>query len=1515
MSESQELADLRQENSALRARLAALEQMPAADDDLRIFPLDDVTSRAFDAVVVVDVDQHISGIDAGAEHVFGYTFDELRGKPLDMLIPIRFRQIHQKHVEQFWLSNEVARPMGGGLRIVSGRRKDGGEFPAEATIVKARGRNLAAMAVFIRDISERKRAEQEAQRLLGQTLLLNRVIAAAASNLEPIAVLNVICSELAHAFGLPQAACALLAPDQTHLTVVAEYRFGGRPSALGAVIPVVGNPATQQVIEQRQPLMLLNAQTDERQSVIHDLEKRRGTISLLIIPLIVHDRVIGTFGLDSLEEREFTADEIALAQSVASAASSVLENAQLYTAAQQELAERRRAEESLARHVAALEALYETALGINSQLDLPVLLQAIVQRAASLLNAHMGGLYLMRADGEALELVVSYNMPDDYTGTILRIGEGVSGRIAQTGLPLMVEDHREWQGQAAIYANHPFRRVLGVPLKIADRVIGVLNIADDQQVGLFSEQEARLATMFADQAAIAVQNARLYGAMQQELAERRRTEEMLKRYNQRLQGMQAIDRALMRSHDQDEPVVITALRYMAQMVPCVEMAIVTFDWATNLATVLARLVGGVVETKSDYSIPLDQIRLGELRRGTLVRQKLQPDTLETVTDHLAYERGIRSFVSVPLKVDDQLLGLLGLLSDTPHFFSDEYIEIAEEVADQISLSLYQERLNEEIRSHAEKLEQRVVERTSEIRQLASLQRAILEHVGMSIISTTPNGAIQSFNPAAERMLGYAANEVVGKATPLLIHSQEEVEQRALEFSADLGITVQPGFDVFVVRCLLGLSNTYEWTYVRKDGSHFPVLLTVSTLHDQDGQIAGYVGVATDITERKAVESALQNLTRRLELATRASRIGIWDWDVRENSLVWDDRMYEIYGITPDQFKRGRDAWKNSLHPDDRARMDELTQAVLRGECTYDAEFRIVRPDGVIRHVEANALVLHDAQNTPARLIGVNWDITERKQAQEALTRYAYEVADLYDNAPCGYHSLNADGVITRINGTELRWLGYTRTEVIGSSFADLIEPHSRQLFHSYHQSLKRHGWVKDIECEVTRKDGTALPVLLSSSAVRGADGEFLECRATMFDINERRAADLKLRASEAAMRRANVEMMHALRLKDEFLANMSHELRTPLNAVLSLAETLAEGIYGAIGDRQRDALHHIVESGHHLLGLINDILDLTKVEAGKLELQFEPLDVESLCTASLRLVTQQAHEKHLRVTFSIESEVREILADERRLKQIVVNLLSNAVKFTPEGGEIGLEVAGDASQGVLRITIWDTGIGIPASKLERIFQPFVQLDSTLARKYSGTGLGLALVQRLTDLHGGRVDVDSEEGRGSRFVVSLPWRVWDGWSLDDDARPVQPQPIPSDQPDASNSNARLILVAEDNRLNMMSFRDYLNASGFRVIEASDGIEAVERAQSSNPDLIIMDIQMPRVDGLEAIRQIRSLPALIKTPIIAVTALAMPGDRERCLAAGADECLSKPVNLKHLLQTIGKLLSHADSITAH
>jgi signal transduction histidine kinase len=243
----------------------------------------------------------------------------------------------------------------------------------------------------------------------------------------------------------------------------------------------------------------------------------------------------------------------------------------------------------------------------------------------------------------------------------------------------------------------------------------------------------------------------------------------------------------------------------------------------------------------------------------------------------------------------------------------------------------------------------------------------------------------------------------------------------------------------------------------------------------------------------------------------------------------------------------------------------------------------------------------------------------------------------------------------------------------------------------------------------------------------------------------------------AALSVANAELAKASRLKDEFLANISHELRTPLCAILGVCETLKEQIDDHSRDGQLRALADIEENGRHLLSLINDILDLSKIEAGKIELGIGPVLVESVCHASLSAIKHEAGEKRLKVSVSLDRMAPAVAADALRLKQILVNLLSNAVKFTPEGGSIGLEVKGDAERGVAHFAVWDTGIGIAQEDVPRLFQPFVQLDSSLSRQYPGTGLGLVLVHRLVELHGGSVTVESEPGRGSRFTVSLPWQ--------------------------------------------------------------------------------------------------------------------------------------------------------------
>lgn len=263
-------------------------------------------------------------------------------------------------------------------------------------------------------------------------------------------------------------------------------------------------------------------------------------------------------------------------------------------------------------------------------------------------------------------------------------------------------------------------------------------------------------------------------------------------------------------------------------------------------------------------------------------------------------------------------------------------------------------------------------------------------------------------------------------------------------------------------------------------------------------------------------------------------------------------------------------------------------------------------------------------------------------------------------------------------------------------------------------------------------------------------------------------SELEQRVAERtqALHIANAELRRANRLKDEFLAGMSHELRTPLNSILGLSESLQLGTYGQLNERQHTTLRYIEESGRHLLALINDILDVSKIEAGQMQLETGPVSVESVAQASLQFVRQSAFKKQIKVNLSIDSPLIPIEADERRLKQILVNLLNNAVKFTAEGGAIGLEVVADSDKQMTHFTVWDTGIGIAPEDMERLFQPFIQVDARLARSYTGTGLGLTLVQRMTEMHGGRVSVESEVGQGSRFIVSFPWA---GPELNDQAQ--------------------------------------------------------------------------------------------------------------------------------------------------
>lgn len=527
---------------------------------------------------------------------------------------------------------------------------------------------------------------------------------------------------------------------------------------------------------------------------------------------------------------------------------------------------------------------------------------------------------------------------------------------------------------------------------------------------------------------------------------------------------------------------------------------------------------------------------------------------------------------------------------------------------------------------------------------------------------------------------------------------------------------------------------------------------------------------------------------------------------------------------------------------------------------------------------------------------------------------------------------------------------------------------------------------------------------------------------------EQERALLATRVEErtAELSAANAELAKAVRLKDTFLANMSHELRTPLNAILNISETLIEQAYGELNEAEMRSVKTIEDSGRHLLTLINDILDLSKIGAGKFEINSDTVVVRDACQASLSLIEAAARKKNITIQTAYDPAVKTIWADQRRLRQVLLNLFSNAVKFTPEGGTIGLTVTGDAQHNTVQFIVWDTGIGIPEESLSSLFKPFVQLDNSLSRQYEGTGLGLALVYHIVELHGGGVRVESEAGKGSRFIVSLNWDGNVGDETGVDAQPETSSPAlesrdtddviqisrllqelgittkkvwvekgvrpslgdispdflimdqrlarrglagmlrkwavtsnvpililggpgedlaglaqlgnvafiqpPFNRQDLRalirrfssygtaslvhnavifNENASLlskhrqtILMVDDNEVGVSAVSDYLMVKGYKVMRAYNGAEAVERARDSVPDLILMDIQMPGMDGFEAIRCIRGDAKIRQVPIFAFTALAMPRDRERCLEAGATEYLSKPISLKLLTDMIDK-----------
>jgi len=646
----------------------------------------------------------------------------------------------------------------------------------------------------------------------------------------------------------------------------------------------------------------------------------------------------------------------------------------------------------------------------------------------------------------------------------------------------------------------------------------------------------------------------------------------------------------------------------------------------------------------------------------------------------------------------------------------------------------------------------------------ALQRAIFNSANFSSIATDAKGVIQIFNVGAERMLGYTAAEVTNSVTPADISDPEEVIARAKALSIELGTPITPGFEALVFKASRGIEDIYELTYIRKDGSRFPAVVSVTALRDTQETIIGYLLIGTDNTARKRVEAEQKKLDQRLR----------------------DQQFY--------------------------------TRSLI--ESNIDA-LMTTDPAGII---------------------------TDINKQMEALT-------------------------------------GCTRDELIGSPFKNhFTDPERAEAGIKLVLAEKK---VTDFELTARARDGRKTVVSYNATTFYDRDRTLQGVFAAARDVTERKRVEVELHQAKAAAESAS-------QTKSDFLASMSHEIRTPMNVIIGVTDLLANTV---LSPEQAKYVQIFRRASDNLLHLINDILDLSKVEEAQIELERTEFSLSELLEKVTEMVAVPAQQKSLTLECDVAPDLaNDLVGDPTRMGQVLLNLLGNAIKFT-ETGTVSLHVSADARPSMLRFTIRDTGIGISAEKLGSVFERFTQADSSITRKYGGSGLGLTISKRLVELMGGRIWAESRIGEGSVFAFTVPLEIWTGIRL------------PTAVPIGSNEEAPLpalkILLAEDYPDNRTITLAYLQDTPYRVEIAENGAIAYEKFIAGAFDLVLMDRQMPVMDGLTATRAIRTWELgndRPPVPILALTATALRGDREKCLAAGCTAYLTKPIKQDVLLQAI-------------
>jgi PAS domain S-box-containing protein len=515
------------------------------------------------------------------------------------------------------------------------------------------------------------------------------------------------------------------------------------------------------------------------------------------------------------------------------------------------------------------------------------------------------------------------------------------------------------------------------------------------------------------------------------------------------------------------------------------------------------------------------------------------------------------------------------------------------------------------------------------------------------------------------------------------------------------------------------------------------------------------------------------------------------------------------------------------------------------------------------------------------------------EARLNIEKISAEIQDLYNNAPCGYHSLDGDARIVAMNDTELNWLGYTREEVVGKLYIyDLLEEQTAKSVRESFPGFKKRGYVKERRLTMRAKNGRTFPVVLNSIAIYDNEGNYVSSRSTVYDITEQQKA-------ESALKEAKQQAIESAHVKEQFLANMSHEIRTPINSVIGFTNLLQKT---PLSEEQGQFVSLIQSASENLLTIINDILDISKIEAGMLRIEKNPFSLRGLCNSIETMFYHKAREKNLSFSIYIQDNIPDTLTgDAVRLTQIMVNLISNAIKFTQKGG-ITINITSieqTNEQARLRFSVKDSGIGIPADKLDAIFERFQQGETDTTRKYGGTGLGLSIVKNLIQIQGGAITVHSEPAKGTEFIFEIAYSLVPVGTTIPSVLPENSEIGPGAFPDAK------ILVVEDNAMNQLLIKYTFQSWKVNFELADNGEKAIEWLQRDRFDLVLLDIQMPLMDGYATSQAIRK-ELKSDIPIIAMTAHALAGEREKCLSYGMNDYISKPIHEKELFTLLKRYL---------